>query len=187
MLTNPKPIKVLGSNRVIFLNGDIDTENVGSVVERLFQLDVGAKKDTLLVLNTDGGNVSDGLYLINVFKLLRSPVAILVPSSALSIGACVFAAGFKGKRIVMPGSVVMMHGASYELTTSPHRIHKSEIEFQEKQEQYIANLLKEGGFKHPEASLASEYTYYTGQEIINVGIADIMINSLDELHKVINI
>ena len=187
MPTNRKTAKVLGSNRVVFLNGAIDTASVGTAVERLLQLDKSSKKDILLVLNTDGGTVNDGLYIINIFKLLRSPVAILVPSAAMSIGAIIFAAGTKGKRIVMPGSVVMMHGSSYELTESPHRIHKSEIEFQEKQEQYFANLIKERGFKYPETSLASECTYYTGQEIVDAGIADVMINSLDELHKVVKI
>ena len=187
MSTNRKAIKALGSSRVIFLNGDIDTECVGTAVKRLFELDKSAKKDILIVLNTDGGTVKDGLYIINTFKLLRSSVAILVPSAAMSIGAIILASGAKGQRIVMPGSVVMMHGASYELIESPHRIHKSEIEYQEKQEQYLANLLKEGGFKYPETSLASERTYYTGQEIIDVGIADIIINSLDDLRKVVNI
>jgi len=187
MPANRKSIKVLGSSRVVFLNGDIDTQSVGTAVERLLQLDKSAKKDILLVLSTDGGTVKDGLYIINTFKLLRSPVAILVPSAAMSIGAIILASGAKGKRIVMPGSVIMMHGASYELTESPHRIHKSEIEFQEKQEQYLANLLKERGFKYPETSLASECTYYTGQEIIDAGAADIIINSLDDLHKVVNI
>ena len=60
-------------------------------------------------------------------------------------------------------------------------------ENKEKQEQYFASLIKERGFKYPETSLASECTYYTGQEIVDAGIADVMINSLDELHKVVKI
>ena len=187
MSTNRKAVKMLGSNRVVFLSGDIDTASVNPVIERLLQLDASAKKDILLVLNTEGGTVIDGLFLINTFKLLRSEVAILVPASAQSIGAVILAAGAKGKRIVMPGSVAMMHAASYELSENPHRMHKSEIDFQEKQEHYFANLLKGWGFKYPDTSLASECTHYTGQEIVDAGIADVMINSLEDLHKVVKI
>jgi len=187
MPTNRKTIKTLGSERVIILSGEITESSAAEIVRQLFLLDKKSNKDILLIINSDGGNIEDGIFLANVFKLLKSDVAILVPSNAQSTGTFLLASGTKGKRIVMPGAVAMMHGSIYSMSELPHKVQKSDVDFQEGRENYIAQRLADCGYKHKEHSLTSEYHHYVGIEIINVGLADIMINSLEELHKIINI
>jgi ATP-dependent Clp protease protease subunit len=187
MPTNRKTVKTLGSDRVIFLNGEVTEINSIELVKQLFELDKKSDKDILVIINSFGGSVEDGLFIVNSFKLLRSDVAVLVPSNAQSITTLILAAGTKGKRIVMPGAAAMMHGSIYTLSEMPHKVQKSEMEYQEKQEHYVADILLDYGYKHREHSLASEYSYYVGKEIIDAGLADVMVNSLDELCKVINL
>ena len=187
MSTNRKPVKALRSDRVIFITGEITDVLVGEVIRKMLQLDKKCNKDILLILNTDGGEVTAGHLLINFFKLVRSDISILVPANAQSIGSIILASGTKGKRIVMNGTIVMMHGSVYELPLNAHKIQKSDVDFQERHEQFFVNVLRSTGYKTPETSLASEYTYHIGQEIIDVGLADNMINSLEELHNIVNL
>jgi len=187
MPTNRKTIKTLGSDRVIFLSGEVTESNSVDIAKQLFALDRKSNKDILLIINSDGGNIEDGIFLANTFKLLKSDVAILVPSNAQSTGTFILATGTKGKRIIMPGAVAMMHGSIYAISELPHKVQKSDIDFQETRENYIAQRLVECGYKHKEHSLASEYHHYVDVEIIEAGLADVMINSLEELYRVINL
>lgn len=187
MSTNRKSIKALGSNRVIFLTGEITEINTVETARRLLELDKQSNKDILLIINSDGGDLASGLFLTNIFKIVKSNIAILVPAAAHSTATIILASGTKGMRIVMPGAVAMMHGSIYALPDNPHKVQKSDVDFQEKREHFFANYLADRGYSKPEHSLASEYYYYTGQEIIDVGLADILINSLEELYKVVKI
>jgi ATP-dependent Clp protease protease subunit len=187
MPTNRKPIKTLGSDRVIFITGEITEANVAETAQRLFKLDSKSNKDILLIVSSDGGGAIDGLYLTNCFKLIKSNIAILVPSNAQSTATIILASGTKGKRIIMPGAVAMMHTCVYSLPETSHKIQKVEIEHQEKMEHVYNKILSDNGFKYPEHGTTSEYNFYVGQEIIDAGLADVMINSLDELNKIVNL
>jgi len=91
MPTNRKTVKTLGSDRVIFLNGEVTEINSIELVKQLFELDKKSDKDILVIINSFGGSVEDGLFIVNSFKLLRSDVAVLVPSNAQSITTLILA------------------------------------------------------------------------------------------------
>ena len=67
MSTNRKPAKAFRSDRVIFITGEVTDTLVGEVVRKMLQLDKKCNKDILLILNTDGGEVTAGHLLINFF------------------------------------------------------------------------------------------------------------------------
>jgi ATP-dependent Clp protease, protease subunit len=187
MSTNRKSIKTLRSDRVIFINGEITEASAAETVRQLLALDKKPYKDILLVVHSDGGGATDGLYLINCFKLIKSNIAVLVPSNAQSTATIILAAGKKGKRIIMPGAVAMMHSSIYSLSETSHTVQRREVEHQEKMEHYYNKILVDRGYKYPEHGLTSEYNFYIGQEIIEAGLADIMIDSLEELNSIINL
>src|SRR5256885_5283619 len=67
------------------------------------------KSDIQLYVNPPGGSVSAGLGIIDTMKFLRCDVATTCIGMAASMGACLLAAGTKGKRSVLQNSQVMLH------------------------------------------------------------------------------
>src|SRR5439155_317944 len=67
------------------------------------------KRDIQFYINSPGGSVSAGLGIIDTMRFLRCDVATTCIGMAASMGACLLAAGTKGKRAVLPNSQVMLH------------------------------------------------------------------------------
>jgi ATP-dependent Clp protease protease subunit len=97
-------------DRIIMLGGAVTDELANSVVAQLlFLSNDDPKSDIQLYINSPGGSISAGLGIIDTMKFLRCDVATTCIGMAASMGACLLAAGTKGKRHVLPNSQVMLH------------------------------------------------------------------------------
>src|SRR3954468_23264329 len=97
-------------DRVIVLGGPVtdDTANV-IIAQLLFLSNEDPKTDIQFYINSPGGSVSSGFGIIDTMKFLRCDVATTCIGMAASMGACLLAAGTKGKRAVLTNSQVMLH------------------------------------------------------------------------------
>src|SRR3954454_1379898 len=97
-------------DRIILVGGPIsdDTANI-VIAQMLFLSNDDPKTDIQLYINSPGGSVSAGLGIIDTMKYLRCDVATTCIGMAASMGACLLAAGTKGKRSVLPNAQVMLH------------------------------------------------------------------------------
>ena len=75
----------------------------------LFLSNDDPKSDIQFYVNSPGGSVSAGLGIIDTMKFLRCDVATTCIGMAASMGACLLAAGTKGKRAILPNAQVMLH------------------------------------------------------------------------------
>src|SRR3954462_12613553 len=97
-------------DRIIMLGGPVTDEVANIVVaQMLFLSNDDPKSDIQLYINSPGGSVSAGLGMIDTMRYLRCDVATTCIGMAASMGACLLAAGSKGKRFVLPNSQVMLH------------------------------------------------------------------------------
>src|SRR3954449_8386147 len=97
-------------DRIIMVGGPISDEVANIVVaQMLFLSNDDPKSDIQLYINSPGGSVSAGLGMIDTMRYLRCDVATTCIGMAASMGACLLAAGTKGKRSVLPNSQVMLH------------------------------------------------------------------------------
>ena len=97
-------------DRVILLNGPVTDESAGTIIAQLlFLSNDDPKSDIQFYINSPGGSVSAGFGIIDTMKYLRCDVATTCIGMAASMGACLLAAGAKGKRAVLPNSQVMLH------------------------------------------------------------------------------
>lgn len=97
-------------DRIILLNGPVMDESAGAIIAQLlFLSNDDPKTDIQFYINSPGGSVSAGLGIIDTMKYLRCDVATTCIGMAASMGACLLAAGSKGKRSVLPNSQVMLH------------------------------------------------------------------------------
>ncbi len=97
-------------DRIIMLTGPVTDESANTIIaQMLFLSNDDPKNDIQFYLNSPGGSVSAGLGIIDTMKFLRCDVATTCIGMAASMGACLLAAGTKGKRSVLPNSQVMLH------------------------------------------------------------------------------
>jgi ATP-dependent Clp protease protease subunit len=97
-------------DRIIILGGAVDDETANAIIAQLlFLSNDDPKSDIQFYINSPGGSVSAGLGIIDTMNFLRCDVATTCIGMAASMGACLLAAGKKGKRAVLANSQVMLH------------------------------------------------------------------------------
>ena len=97
-------------DRIIILGGPVTDESANTIIaQMLFLSNDDPKTDIQFYINSPGGSVSAGFGIIDTMKFLRCDVATTCIGMAASMGACLLAAGTKGKRQVLGNSQVMLH------------------------------------------------------------------------------
>src|SRR5437762_5064607 len=97
-------------DRIILLGGAVTDETASTIIaQMLFLSNDDPKSDIQFYINSPGGSVSAGLGIIDTMRYLRCDVATTCIGMAASMGACLLAAGAKGKRSCLPNSQVMLH------------------------------------------------------------------------------
>jgi len=97
-------------DRIILLGGPVTDDSANAIIAQLlFLSNDDPKTDIQFYINSPGGSVSAGFGIIDTMKHLRCDVATTCIGMAASMGACLLAAGTKGKRSCLPNSQVMLH------------------------------------------------------------------------------
>jgi len=97
-------------DRIIILGGPVTDESANAIIaQMLFLSNDDPKTDIQFYINSPGGSVSAGFGIIDTMKFLRCDVATTCIGMAASMGACLLAAGSRGKRYVLGNSQVMLH------------------------------------------------------------------------------
>jgi len=97
-------------DRIIILGGPVTDDSANVIIaQMLFLSNDDPKSDIQFYINSPGGSVSAGMGIMDTMKFLRCDVATTCIGMAASMGACLLAAGTKGKRGVLQNSQVMLH------------------------------------------------------------------------------
>ena len=111
---------ILLKDRIIIINGEIDTTLSNSVVAQLLYLDSINNDDISLYINSPGGNVTDGFAIYDTMNLIKSDVSTIGMGMCASMAAFLLSSGTRGKRNILPNCEVMIHqplgGASGQAT-----------------------------------------------------------------------
>ena len=98
------------NERIIVLSDEINDATASVVVAQLLHLESqDADKDISIYINSPGGSVSAGLAIYDTMNFIKCDVSTICMGMAASMGAFLFAAGTKGKRLILPNSEVMIH------------------------------------------------------------------------------
>lgn len=120
---------------------------------------------------TDGGDVFDGIAILNALRSHPAEVTTIVDSQALSAGSFILQAG--GTRKMMPNSTVMVHdamsavfGNAEELTAVVDRLGKASDN--------IASIYAEraGGTVEQWRTVMKAETWFSANEAVAAGLAD---------------
>lgn len=97
-------------DRIIFLNGEIESNMANIIVAQLIYLEgKNPNKDISIYINSPGGSVTAGLAIYDTMKYIKCDVSTICVGQAASMGAFLLAGGTKGKRFALPNSEIMIH------------------------------------------------------------------------------
>ena len=94
-------------NRELFLYGKVDNKSILTLIKDIKFLDKKNHKPITLWINSGGGSCSDGLALINVMRMVKSPLITIVNFQACSMGSQISIAG--DVRKIVDNGFLMFH------------------------------------------------------------------------------
>ncbi|KAH7137985.1 Clp protease-domain-containing protein [Dendryphion nanum] len=162
--------------RIICLNGEVDSPTSASIVAQLLFLEADSpEKPISLYINSPGGSVTAGLAIYDTMTYIRSPVHTICMGMAASMGALLLCGGAKGNRFCLPHSSVMIHQPSggYSGTAADVAIHAKEIlRTREKLNRiFQKHLSREKTLGEIEGYMERDY-YMDAGEALEFGIVD---------------
>lgn len=95
--------------RIIMLDGPIDSNTASLVVAQLLYLEAEGKDDITLYINSPGGSITAGMAIFDTMNYIKCDVCTIVTGMAASMGSFLLSAGAKGKRYALPNAEIMIH------------------------------------------------------------------------------
>jgi ATP-dependent Clp protease protease subunit len=175
-------------NREIYINEVIDTPIVTYALNIIKwnkedkDIPIEDRKPIKIFVNSDGGCLNSIMMLIDAIKLSKTPVYTIGLGKAYSSGGLLLMSGHAGKRLLFPNTTVLIHDGSTGAMGNTGKVIDN-LEFtkayEERIKKYIicATKITEKQFK---ANYRKDWWIFA-EEALALGIADKMINSLDEV------
>jgi ATP-dependent Clp protease protease subunit len=128
---NPTP--TLQDNGMFVLMGEVSTDTVKPVIEWILQENFVARKrrkELLLMLCSEGGDMSAAFALIDVMRSSRVPVKTVGLGQIASAGLMIFLAGAPGRRVLTPNTSILSHQFSWGSDGKAHELFSTIKEFE---------------------------------------------------------
>lgn len=163
--------------RLIDLSGDIDEAKAVQFIKNIRLLDHVSDKDITVLINSSGGDIHQGLAIIDSIRECHSKVITHAVGPCYSMSVAVLQAG--DERRISSNATVMLHAGSMELTEDhPEVVDRWHKEFKRVGKIYDDIILKKIQEKKPrfkEKTLKDVMvfdTIYTAEDVIKMGLAD---------------
>lgn len=129
-------------DRIIFLGEEVNATTASLIVAQMLFLEAkDPDKDIQFYINSPGGSVTDGMAIYDTMQYIKCDVSTICVGMAASMGAFLFSAGTKGKRLALPNAEIMIHQplGGYQGQTTDIEIHaKRMLEIKEKLTRILA-------------------------------------------------
>jgi ATP-dependent Clp protease, protease subunit len=174
--TSPTPAQQNGVcfDRLIYLSGLLNEDSSRDVIEKLLDYQ---RKDPLLeitfILDCYGGEVDSMFAVVDMMKIVMSPIRTICVGKAMSAAALIFACGQKGRRFMTANSRLMFHQMSgwHSGPVTDVVIDVEEIKFM--QDQMIQRLVEVSNMNADDIRvLIDRNTYLRPEKAIELGICD---------------
>jgi len=173
-------------NRIIWLDDSVSHDSL-PIIKRIMNynimdkgLPIEERKPIKLMLDTPGGSVDVMNVMVNAIKISKTPVWTINFTSALSAGAHILAAGHK--RFAMPGSTVLVHSGSGNLSGTAEQIEKAKEYYDKVSKKADDQLLADTKIDKKTYKKKAPFDWYiSAEEALEFGIIDKIIDDFDEL------
>ena len=135
----------MNDNRTLILNTDIDERIVEMIYlpMRDWENDSDTRPVTL-ILNSQGGSVSDGFFLAQYISQYKKSLHIIVPGYAASMAAIILAGGGKNEKVTrfcFPSTYALIHDGYVALNASEAKTANDIMAFNNKVDENIRQFI----------------------------------------------
>jgi ATP-dependent Clp protease protease subunit len=190
-LENPDGTRVdfndvsLESLGVHMLFGEVDGTTMKEAVNFVLKANMLFRDDITLVLNTVGGETSEGFALVDVMEASRLNIRTLGMGNIISMGMLLICAGSKGKRVMLKNTCAMAHQFSGYTDGKFHEListHKSMLYLRQQFLTHFSRHTKMTEKQITEVMFGPTDRYLTPSECKKFGIIDHIVDELPELN-----
>lgn len=175
-------VTLIPNTRIIYINGIIDAQ--AAYLFNIMLLDLEHKdpnQDITVYINSNGGEINSGLAMIDTMNLISCDVATVCIGMAASMGALLLMSGQKGKRYILPHSMVLIHQPLQNFGNS--LMQATDIEIAARQISRVKNMVYRiisdatgQTYEKVEEDCDRDYTLFA-QEALDYGIVDSIVKS----------
>ncbi len=133
--------------------GEVDTENIKPIVEWILHenyVSKKKKKELLLMVCSDGGDVGAAFALIDVMKSSNIFIKTVGLGQIASAGLLIFLAGSPGRRILTPNTSILSHQFSWGSDGKAHELFATMKEFELTQKRMLLHYVECTGLDEDE-------------------------------------
>ena len=140
--------QALNDNGIYVYMDDVAAESIKPVIEWILHENHVKKKkhkELLLMVCSNGGNISEAFALIDVMKSSKIPIKTVGLGSIASCGLLIFLAGTKGRRVLTPNTSVLSHQFSWDVGGKAHELFATVKEFDLTQKRMVEHYKSSTG------------------------------------------
>lgn len=172
------PSLALNDNGIYVFMDDVSADSIKPVVEWILHENHVKKKkhkELLLMVCSNGGNISEAFALIDVMKSSKIPVKTVGLGCIASCGLLIFLAGTRGRRVLTPNTSVLSHQFSWDVGGKAHELFATVKEFDLTQKRMIEHYRQSTGLEDDvirQVLLPATDVYLDAQEAKKYNICD---------------
>jgi ATP-dependent Clp protease protease subunit len=158
--------------------GEVSAENIQPIVEWILLENFVAKKrkkELLLMICSEGGDMSAAFALIDVIHSSIIPIKTVGLGQIASAGLMIFLAGTKGRRVLTPNTSILSHQFSWGSEGKSHELFATVKEFELTQQRMVKHYQQCTGLGVEEirtALLPPHDVYLTAEEALALNVCD---------------
>ncbi len=178
---------VLLDRRTVFLTDPVDANTCSELIKQFLYLESEAPgEEIVFCINSPGGEVSSGLALYDLIRMLTSPVRTVCVGTAASMGSLLYLAG--ETREMLPHARIMIHDPSYSRADFSHmkpgEIEKELDDLKKCRDTLCAVIAERTGHTIEEICEKTKIdTYFDAGEAVEYGLATGILSSAASIVK----
>lgn len=131
-ITNSHSQQLADAGMYVFM-GEVDTESIRPIIEWVLHenfINKKKRKELLLMICSEGGDVSAAFALIDVMHSSNIPIKTVGLGTIASAGLLIFLAGTSGRRVLTPNTSILSHQFSWGSDGKAHELFATMKEFE---------------------------------------------------------
>lgn len=170
--------QALADNGMHVFMGEVDNEHIQPIVEWILHENFVVKKrkkELLLMICSEGGDMSTAFALIDVMRSSLIPIKTVGLGQIGSAGLLIFLAGSRGRRLLTPNTSILSHQFSWGSDGKVHELFATMKEFELTQKRMVEHYKTCTGLDEAEirtALLPPHDVWLSAQEALALNICD---------------
>lgn len=177
-------------DRLFYLDSEVDSDLLHTVTMQIYKIngmDIGIPEEErgaiVLVINSGGGSVLDGIGLMDAIKQSKTPVIGICTGYAMSMAFSIFSVCHM--RVSMPNSVYMFHDGTECMANTATKF-ADWASFSPKLDKRINKMIAENSKLTVEylEQIAPHDNYWFADEMVEKGVVDAIIGKDIEMEEI---